>query len=287
MGLLDELEQAANRRKQEQDEQARQKDERDRVFKTELEPAMQSLQDFLGRLIKSLTDLKPERSQTYELAGYGQVLASIIHEYQLTHTGNSTMREVKLSFQANVLTERCPVVEAQGVTRVKTISAALQKARLSGMANPRKDSSGEIVEAQFRAKGKVQLTAHFVAEAATGQVKATFANFEDLGQFTKIYAPSQFNQELFETFALYITREDNALTKEAIPDRLRQSLRNKVQQDEIKRKWEDRLYQQQLEEEQKREEQSQLGQRIKKQGGALLEKLKSGLGGLFSKVKKD
>ena len=155
--------------------------------------------------------------------------------------------------------------------------------------NPRKDSSGEIVEANFRAKGKIaaQLSTG-IAEAATGQIKATFANFEDLVSVHEaVRTGNQFNEELFETFAHYITREDNALTKEAIPDRLRQSLRNKVQQDEIKRKWEDRLYQQQQEEEQKREENSQLGSRIKKQGGALLEKLKVGLGGLFSKVKKE
>lgn len=287
MGLLDDLEQAAVRRKQEQEEQARQKDERDRVFRLELEPALSRLHDFFARLLKSLTDLKPERIQQYELPGYGTVYAQILHDYKLSNSGSATMREVRLDFIANVLSDRCPLIEAQGATRVRTINQALQKARLTGIQNPVKDASGEVVEATFRAKGRIPLSVHWIAEAATGQVKATFANFEDLTQFTKVYAPAQFTEELFETFAHYITREDNALTKESIPDKLRQSLRTKVQQEEIKRKWEEKLAQQRAEEEAKREEGSQLGNRLKQQGGALLDKIKTGIGGWLSKIKKN
>lgn len=286
MGLLDDLEQAAQQRKLEQDEQARLKDERDRVYRTELEPAMQALQDFLGRLTKSLTELKPERIQEYDLPPYGTVVAAVVHEYKLTGSASAIAREIRLEFAANVLTERCPLVDAQGVVRVKAVTAALQKARLGGTGNARKDGNGEVVQASFRAKGKIPLTVHWQADAASGQVKATFSNFQDFSQFTKVYAPAQFNQELFEVFARYITREDNGLTQEAIPDRLRQHLRTKVQQEEIKRKWEEKLYQQQQEELRQREEDSKLGLRLKKQGEALLDKLKTGIGGLIARTRK-
>lgn len=284
MGLLDDLEQAANRRRQEQDEQSRQKERREQVFRTELDPAMQSLQEFLTRLIEPLTTLKPERIVQYELPGYGTLVAQVVHEYALGGTASSTMREITLGFTAVLLSERCPLVEAQGVTRVRTIASALQKAHLGGIIEPRKDQSGEVVQASFRAKGKIPLGVHFVADAASGQMRATFSNFEDLGSFTKTYTPAQFNQELFEVFARYITREDNALTKEAISDRVRQSLRTKVQQEEIRRKFEERMYQQAQEEQRKREEAANIGLRLRKQGEALIDKLKTGIGGLLSKV---
>lgn len=286
MGLLDDLEQAAVRRKQEQEEAARQKDQRDHVFRTQLEPALNRLHEFFARLLKSLTDLKPERIQTYELPGYGSVFAQIVHEYKLSNAGSATMREVKLDFIANVLTDRCPLVEAQGATKVRTIMQALQKARLTGISNPRKDQSGETVEATFRARGRIPLSVHWIAEAATGQIKATFSNFEDLTQFTKVYAPAQITDELLETFANYVAREDNALTKESISDKLRQSLRTKVQQEEIKRKWEEKLAAQREEEEARREEESQLGSKLRKQGEALFDKIKSGIGGLLGKIRK-
>jgi hypothetical protein len=286
MGLLDDLEQAANRRKQEQDEQSRLKEQRELLFRTELDPAMQALQDFLGRLIQPLTALKPERIVQYELPGYGTLVAQVVHEYQLGGQATSTMREITLRFVAILLSDRCPLIEANGATRVKTVASALQKVHLGGIMNPRKDHSGEVVEASFRAKGKIPLTAHFVADAASGQLRATFSNFEDLSTFTKVYAPAQFNQELFEVFARYITREDDVLTREAIPDKVRQSLRTKVQQEEIRRKFEERMYQKAQEEQREREEAANLGLRIKKQGGALFDKLKSGVSGLIDKLTK-
>lgn len=286
MGLLDDLEQAANRRKQEQDEQSRLKEQRELLFRTELDPAMQALQDFLGRLIEPLTALKPERIVQYELPGYGTLVAQIVHEYHLAGQASSTMREITLRFVALLLTERCPLIEAIGATRVKTIASALQKVHLGGIMNPRKDHSGEVVEASFRAKGKIPLSVHFMADAASGQVRATFTNFEDLSAFTKVYAPAQFNLELFEVFARYITREDDVLTKEAIPDKVRQSLRTKVQQEEIRRKFEERMYQKAQEEQREREEAANIGLRIKKQGGALMDKIKTGVSGLIAKLTK-
>jgi hypothetical protein len=286
MGLLDDLEQAATRRRQEQDEQSRQKEQRELVFRTELDPAMQALQDFLNRLIEPLTALKPERIVQYELPGYGALVAQVVHEYQLDGAATSTMREITLRFVALLLTERCPQIDASGATRVKTVASALQKVHLGGLLNPRKDHTGEVVEASFRAKGKIPLSVHFIADAASGQVRVTFSNFEDLSAFTKVYAPAQFNEELFEIFARYITREDNGLTKEAISDRVRNSLRTKVQQEEIRRKFEERMYQKQQDEERERAEAADIGLRIRKQGGALFDKLKLSISGLIAKVTK-
>lgn len=286
MGLLDQLEQEANRRRQEQEAQAREKESREMVFRTQLEPALVALQEFLGRLIKPLMDLKPERLVQYELTGYGTLVGQVVHEYQLGGSASGTMREVTLAFVAQLLSERCPLVEAKGATRVKTVASALQKVHLGGIQDPRKDGSGEVIEANFRARGKIPLSVHAIGEAQSGVIKLTFTNFEDFGSFTKTYTAAQFTPELFEVFARYITREDNELTKEAISDKVRQQLRNKIQQEEMKRRFEERMYQQQQEEQRRQEEESQLGLRLKKQGGALLDKLKSGLGGLLDKVRK-
>ena len=248
MGLLDDLEQEAQRRKATLEAAAREKSEGETVYKTRLEPAMQALHDYIARLVENLKFLKPKRPQRYTIPGYGEIVGYIDHEYDLKLEAQQLARQITLAFHCVIATEECPAVEVQGAAKIKALTAAFQKFRIAGLGEFRKDDSGEIVQATFRPRGKIPLTAVIVADADSGAARMSFTNFDEYGTVTKVVPADQFGDALFENLARHIAREPSALMREELPDELRKQLQQKIQQEQIRRKWEDKMLEQQREE---------------------------------------
>ena len=248
MGLLDDLEQEAQRRKATLEEAARARAECETVYRTRLEPAMQALHDYIARLLENLKFLKPKRAQRYAIPGYGEVVGYIDHDYDLKIEAQQLSKQITLSFNCVVATEECPALEVQGAAKVKAMTAAFQKFRLAGLGEFRKDDAGEVVQATFRPRGKIPLTALISADAESGVARMSFTNFDEFGTVTKMVPADQFGDALFENLARYVAREPSALMREELPDELRKQLQQKVQQEQIRRKWENKMLEQQQEE---------------------------------------
>lgn len=248
MGLLDELEQEAQRRKASLDEVERRKQDRETVYKTQLDPAMQALYEFLARLTDNLKFLKPKRPQAYSIPTYGDVVAYVDHEYDLKIAAQPLSKEITLGIVCTVAHEECPQVVVQGVAKVKAMNALFQKHRLAGLVEAKKDDAGEAAEATFRARGRVPMSATIVADAESGAVRMTFNNFEGFGTLSKTVVPAQFNDQLFDDLARFVAREPSNLFREDLPDDFRKQLQQKVQQEQMRRKWETKIAETQREE---------------------------------------
>ena len=248
MGLLDDLEQESQRRKANQSDAERERQEREQAYKTQLEPGMQALYEYLTKLTQNLQFLKPKVTGRYEVQGYGTIVAHGEHDYELKTTAQTTSREITLNFSYTVATDECPAVEALGSSKVKALSAVFQKYRLAGLQDFKKDDVGEMVSATVRARGKVPLSVLITAEAATCQVRLNFTNFDALGTVSKVIGPAQFNEALFDEVGRYIAREPSNLFREELPDDYRRQLQHKIQQEQMRRKWEQKLAVQQQEE---------------------------------------
>lgn len=245
MGLLDDLEQEAQRRKATLEAAAREKGECETVYRTRLDPAMQALHDFIARLIENLKFLKPKRLQRYNIAGYGEVVGYIDHDYDLKLDAQQLSKQITLNVVCVIATDECPNVDVQGAAKVKALTAAFQKYRIAALGASRKDDSGEVVHASFRPRGKIPLSAVISADAESGVARMSFTNFDGFGTVTKIVPAAQFNDELFENLARYIAREPSGLLREEIPDEMRRQLQQKIQQEQSRRKWEDKMAEQQ------------------------------------------
>lgn len=88
MGLLDDLENEAQRRKAEADRAVEVKTERESAYRTILEPAMGKLRAYLTELVEKIKVLQPKIAIRHEIAGYGDVVAYVEHEYELRDAGN-------------------------------------------------------------------------------------------------------------------------------------------------------------------------------------------------------
>src|SRR5687768_16162193 len=159
MGLLDDLEQEAQRRKASLEVVARERADCERLYRSQLEPAMQALHDFIARLLENLKFLKPKTVQRYSIPGYGEVVGYIEHDYDLKLEASALARQISLGFTCVVATDECAAIEVQGASKVKAMTATFQKFRLAGLGAYRKDDSGEIVQATFRPRGKIPLSA--------------------------------------------------------------------------------------------------------------------------------
>lgn len=249
VGLLDELDQEAQRLAAGADDAARVKQQREEIYRTRLEPGMAALYEYLTKLTQRLTQLKPKKVFGFDIAGYGEVKFQIEHEYDLKVNNQPASREIRLAYPCTVLTDECPTVEVQGATKVKSLAGAFQRFHLAGLMDSKKDANGEVIAATFRAKGKILSGALFNAEAGGGVVRMGFGNFDQLGgSLTKTLTPDQFNEGVFDEIGRYLMREPNSLFKEALPEDFRKQLRSKVQQEELKRKWEVELADRQREE---------------------------------------
>lgn len=287
MGLLDELEQEAQRRKAGLDEATRLKEEREAAYRTQIEPGLAALRDYLAKLVASLSFLKPKRAKQYEIPGYGAVVANIEHEYELRANKHSpSAQDVVLNFVAVVATDECQPVVVQGPPKIRTLNAIFQKYRLAGIHEFKKDEAGEMVSATFRPRGKIPLNATFYADAETAMVKMSFTNIDTLGTVIKTVKPAEFNEQLFDEIGKFITGEPSTLFREALSEDFRKQLAHKVQQDQLRRKWESKIAEQQAEEEARRAREQGLKGRIDKavkdvadKAPSLLDKVK----GLFRK----
>ncbi len=287
MGLLDDLEQEAQRRKATLEAAARQKAEGESIYKTRLEPAMQALYDFVARLVKNLEFLKPKVPQKFAIAGYGEVVGFIEHDYDLKLDAQQLSKQITLAVTCTVATDQCPAVELQGGPKIKAMMVSFQKYRLAGLAETtKKDENGEASAAVFRARGKIPMTAVITADAESPGVRMTFTNFDAFGTVTKVVPPEQFGDALFDNLARYIAREPSALMREELPDELRKQLQHKVQQEQIRRKWEAKMLEQQRAElETLKREQSVRGrveravQDVKDKAPSLIDRVK----GIFKK----
>ena len=238
MGLLDELEQEAQKRGVASEEASRRKAEREALYRTRLEPALDGLRAFLAELIDKLKAVKPRTALHYHVPGYGDIAGYIEHDYRLGDDQQPSSRVVTLDFSCAIAMDECPSIEVDGVNRVRAIAGAFQRHRIGGMLAPRKDGNGDIVAATFRAKGRIPLAAQFHADAETAMLRMSFTNFDGFDTTVKSVAPAQIDEAFYEQVGRFLVREPNTLLREDLPEAYRKQLRSKVQQLEIKRRWE-------------------------------------------------
>jgi hypothetical protein len=236
--LLDDLENEAQRRKLTADGAQQRKAAREEFFKTQIEPRMTALGDYLTKLVANLKVLKPDKPWRYTLPGYGEIVAHSDHDYELAQSSQADGREIRLTFACSVSQSETPVVEVEGI-KVKALSATFQRYNLSGQTfDAKKGPQGEILSAKFRARGRIPLIATFRADADGTVLKMSFRNFEALGEVLKTVSLGQLNETLFDDIGRYLFREENHLFREELPTDYREQLRSTVERNKVKQRWE-------------------------------------------------
>jgi Arc/MetJ family transcription regulator len=241
MGLLDELEQEAERQRALQTQLAVERESREQHWNEQLLPAMRRLDDYLQRLTRNLAYLKKRARTVYGLPGYGDVVATIEPNFVLQSAPATSSYDITLEGLATVVSDECPVVLCDNPGRVRSVSAVLHQHHLTGISDARKDANGEVQSARFQAKGRIPLHMAAHADVDSGQLRIVFQNFEGLGSSSRTFAADDLDDALFDALARFITREETTFAQEAVGDEVRRQLKSRIQRDQMKRQWEDKL----------------------------------------------
>ena len=247
MGLLDDLENEAQKRRSDNEDAAARKAERETAYRTVLEPTLVALHAYLGELASKLKQLQPKIVLRFPIAGYGDVIGYVEHEYEVREDRQASSREVSILFGCAVASAECPTVQVEGANRVRAISTLFQRYRLGAALAPVKDASGEIVSATFKAKGRIPLEARMSSDTGSGQLRLSFTNFDDLGTVVKLVPAERVNEALYDEIGRYLMREPNELMREALSDDYRDALRARVREQEVRRRWESQITARQVE----------------------------------------
>lgn len=238
MGLLDELEQEAQRRREgEEDVLKRKRD----LFQDVTVPAVENLYSYLQRLAKSLNFLKSERHATYQIAGYGGVVCRISADMAVQAQMPMYGREIKLTVTGIIDPASCPVIQVDGASRVEAMIEVFRRAGFDAMQKAEKDDRGAVVSARFQATGKIQMVAMFFADMNSDMVRMEFTNFDALMTRKHSLPVAAFNDETLDSIGKYLAHQQNYVMRESVSDENREAWRAKLQQEQQRRQWEQKI----------------------------------------------
>lgn len=243
MKLLDELDEEAARLRAERDAAAKRQSEVEQVFQSLLLPGIERLEEFLNRLSANLKLLKPAIVMRYAVPGYGEIRARAEHDYVIELARHPSSRTLNLTFSCLVASQECPLVEVQGSARVRSLAGVFHRHRIAGMSTPQKDASGEVVSAGFRARGRIAQRAQFHVDVENPQLRMSFENIDGLGTTMKTVPADRLDDALFDQIGRYLMGEPNSLFREELPEAYRRQLRQKVQHEQLRRRWESHVSQ--------------------------------------------
>ncbi len=240
MGLLDELEQEAARRSgTDADEAARQA--RETAWKESLLPAATRLGEYLTRFAKTLTAAQRRIRLSYEIPGYGEVVALAEGPFECRITPGAVQHEIEFAVVAQASPGDSTLVVADTPGKVRFIGGLLQNHHLSGLHDISKNSNGEVISGRFQARGRIPVRLHALATQESGQLKLAFTNVEAFGTLQRTYAADAITDEVLDTIGRYLLREIETLSQEKLDVNTRKQLQTQIQRDQIRREWEAKL----------------------------------------------
>lgn len=238
MGLLDELEQEAQKRREGEEGVLKQK--RD-LFTEVAIPAVENLYSYLQRLAKTLNFLKSERRATYQIAGYGEVVCRIHSDMAVQAQMPQFAREVKLTVTGIIEPGSCPVVQIDGATRVAAMVDVFRRAGFEAMQKTEKDERGAVVSARFQATGKIPMVAQFNIDMNSDLLRMEFTNFDALATRKHSMPISALTEEVLDSIGKYLAHQQNYVMRESVSDENREAWRAKLQQEQQRRQWEQKI----------------------------------------------
>ena len=283
MGLLDELEQEAARLRGDVQDAEAQHEARDRLWAEQTRPAMEQLSEYLKKLAENLAFLKRRIRVTYQVPGYGEVVAYADGPFDVREaTPGKHQHEIVFECVAQASPEDSAQVQAETAAKVRMINGVLQQHRLSGMQDTAKNANGDVTSARFQARGRIPLNVNIAASRESNVVRIQFTNIEAFGTTARNFTADQLTPALFDSLGRYLMREDASFARETIGDDVRMQLRTQVQRDQVRREWEQHLARQLTEDEARVLSLMSVGA----SPGALIGRLRLGIARVFGSGKK-
>ena len=225
VSFLDRLKREAEQQRLQTEALARERDERELLYRGRIEPQMKALAAYLEGLAATLLEVKPPISISMAIQGYGDLSLVPFWDYKVEHERRHRGFKASMTWSMKIDSERTPVVRADGVTRVKALISIFRQYHLGGIKEEKRTLQGELSCATFQARGYIKSRMEAQITAEDPVLRLMFENASWLGSSRRQVPWEQIDDGLFDRIARFIVREDDSLFTEELPDALRQRLR--------------------------------------------------------------
>ena len=225
VSFLDRLKREAEQQRLQAEAVARERDERESRYRSQIEPQMKALTAYLEGLAATMLEVKPPISIPMAIQGYGDITLVPFWDYKVEHERRHRSFTINMSWSMRIDSERTPLVRAEGVTRVKALISIFRQYHLGGIKEEKRTPQGDLSCASFQARGYIKSRMEAQISADDPVLRLMFENASWLGSSRRQVPGEQINDGLFDRIARFIVREDDSLFTEELPDALRQRLR--------------------------------------------------------------
>ena len=236
MGFLDELKgQAASKRQQELEHQ--QKLERQQAFyQKEIHPRMQEIYRYLNEMTDHLNYINEETVVSYPVKPEKVTHPFYQRHYKVTIDSARTIQKITLKFSCEL--DEPVKYEVMGKEPVQKMKEWLNDYKIKYTARDYKDDSYELVSSKFTIEGPINVSVYFSGDMENGCVHLYLSNFESPGVRKHVLQPYHINQEFLDKFARFLLRKDDKFMNLDITDTHKQTIREKVEEERLKREQE-------------------------------------------------
>lgn len=224
VSFLERLKREADQQRAQAEMAQRERDQRDSIYKQQIEPRMLELTRYLEGLVATLMEVKPAIVVKMPIQGYGDLAAQPYWDYKIDHERRHRAFVINMTWTLRVDPERTPVVRADNVTKVKTLISVFRHNNLGGIKEEKRTPQGEIMVATFHARGYIKASLQAQISAEDPILRMSFNNASWLGTSRRQLPWEQINDSLFDKLARFLVREDDSLFTEEVTGELRQKL---------------------------------------------------------------
>lgn len=262
MALLDELRQASEvARNQEQLEKERACHLQE-IYDKEVNPKIEMIYNYLKELEGHLNYLKPDIKVDYDISGYGVLEGLRQGSYHMEKGRKEVLKKVQFSFKCESEGELTFSVE--GKKKLHTLMEEMDRAGIRYSCKRERGGNNEVIGADIAVESVVPVSIEFKGERETSGIVMTLRNFDDLLWQKSYLNPLQIDDNFLDELGKFIIRKENSFMKMELP-----SAEKKFFQELVRNARMERQKEMFLAEERDREEEE-----IKKKNG-LLFKLKN------------
>lgn len=225
MSFLDRLKREADQQRLQAEQAAREREELEARYRTQIEPRMKALVQYLEGLAATLLEVRPAFVVQMPIQGYGDLCTVPFYDYKVEHERRHRSFVISMTWSLRVDPERTPAVRAENVTRVRTLTNLFRQHHLGGIKEEKRTPQGEISVATFHARGYIKAKLQAQISAEDPVLRMVLDNASWLGSSRKQVPWDRIDDSLFDRIARFVVREDDSLFSEELPEELKQKLR--------------------------------------------------------------
>lgn len=236
MGLLDDLKNQANEQRDREQREKERWEQLEKTYQDEIHPRMSEVYQYLNELVEHLNYLKPDTFAHYPVLPGGKSCTFRQHDYKLTIDSTRQIENITLAFKAE-LTEpvHFTIEHKEKVLHQKDL---LDSYKLRHERKEYKDDSYELLGADFKLEGPINISIYFVGDIENSSVNLFMSNFESPGVVKYVLKARHLNRDFLDKLGSYLLRKDNKFLNLDISDDHKQTIRQMLEEEQQQREQE-------------------------------------------------